>query len=149
MIANSQAFVGAVPLKRRADTVVPAVAGTEPLLRDWLADHREGLFRWTMARAADDAQRRVLAESAVAVQRLRNPAEFITWLFDAALQAALGQARQGGLPEAALAGLVPELRTLLRLVSRGGLRIEEATALLPQRMSTVRGNLLQRRMRGG
>ena len=113
----------------------------EPLLRDWLQPRRDTLFRWTMASCADG--RRVSAEMAVGVQRLRGAAEFDAWLYAAALQVALHQ--HGGLSEASLVGLPPELRALLRLVARRALRREEAMALLAQRMGFVRRRLVQAR----
>lgn len=97
-----------------------------------------------MATCADG--RRAIAETAVAIQRLRGSDEFGVWLFAAALQAALHQ--DGGLPEASLAGLPPELRALLRLVARRALRREEAMALLGQRMDFVRSSLVQTRLAG-
>jgi DNA-directed RNA polymerase specialized sigma24 family protein len=119
----------------------------EPVFGDWLDQHRDMLFGWTIARAADAAQRRLFAETAVAILRLRGAAGFRRWLFGAALLAAQQAARQGGLPETALAGLPPELRSALRLVSRAVLRPEEAAALLPQHMGFVRSRLLQTRLR--
>ncbi|MES2717141.1 MAG: hypothetical protein V4795_15325 [Pseudomonadota bacterium] len=118
----------------------------EPLLRDWLQPSRDALFRWTMAMATSAEGRRAIAEMAVAIQRLRGPAEFGVWLYAAALQAALHQ--EGSLPEASLAGLPPELRALLRLVARRALRREEAMALLAQRMGFVRSRLVQTRLAG-
>ena len=56
--------------------------------------------------------------------------------------------QDGGLPEASLAGLPPELRALLRLVARRALRREEAMALLSQRMDFVRSRLVQTRLAG-
>ena len=119
---------------------------TEPLLRDWLLPHRDSLFRWTMALAADADARHALAEVAVAIQRLRGTGELTAWLFGAALRAAAQQAQRGGLAEASLAGLAPELRAVLRLVARAELRTEEAMALLPQRMGQVRSRLVQTRL---
>jgi len=119
----------------------------EPLFRDWLASHRDVLFGWTIARSPDSADRRAFAETAVAIQRLRGPAEFLSWLYGAALHAAQRASAAGGLSESALAGLAPELRTALRLVSRGDLRTEEAAALLSQRLGYVRSRLLQTRLR--
>ncbi len=116
----------------------------EPLLRDWLQPSRDALFRWTMTMATSADGRRAIAEMAVAIQRLRGPAEFGLWLYAAALQAALHQ--DGNLPEASLAGLPPELRGLLRLVARRELRREEAMALLAQRMGFVRSRLVQTRL---
>ncbi len=119
----------------------PAV---EPLLRDWLQPSRDTLFRWTMAMASGVDGRRAVAEMAVAVQRLRGTADFGVWLYAAALQAALHQ--PGGLSEASLVGLAPELRALLRLVAQRALRREEAMALLAQRMGFVRRRLVQARL---
>ena len=119
----------------------------DPLFRDWLLSHRDVLFGWAMARSEDAQARRSFAETSVAIQRLRGSAEFLIWLFGAAVAAALRESTQGGLPETALAGLAPELRTILRLVSRGELRPEEAIALLSQRLGYVRSWLLQTRMR--
>ena len=124
----------------------PAVRTAEPLFRDWMVGHRDMLFGWAMARAQDPAARRCLAETAVAIQRLRGSAEFLAWLYGTAVQLAHAEAARGGLPEPALAGLAPELRTVLRLVSRGGLRPEEATALQAQRLGFVRCRLLQTRL---
>ena len=95
-----------------------------------------------MATSADG--RRAIAETAVAIQRQRGPDEFGVWLFAAALQAALHQ--DGGVPEASLTGLPPELRALLRLVAQHALRREEAMALLGQRMDFVRSRLVQTRL---
>lgn len=136
-----------VAIQALAKLRAPA-ANPEPLLRDWLAPHHDTLFRWTIARASSTDDRRALAEVAVAIQRLRGPAEFGTWLFGAALQAALQQGRQGGLNETTLTGLPPELRTLLRLVARQDLRVAEAVALLAQRMGYVRGRLVRARLGG-
>lgn len=119
----------------------------EPLFRDWLAAHRDVLFRWTMARATDADSRRAIAEVAVSIQRLRGPGEFLSWLYGAALQSALHAAREGGLPESALVGLAPELRSVLRLVAHEAMRPEEASALLSQRMGYVRSRLVQTRLR--
>lgn len=119
----------------------------EPLLRDWLLPYRDVLFRWALSLATDADARRALAEVAVAIQRLRGQAELMTWLYGAALQAAAQHEPQGGLPEAALTGLAPELRAVLRLVSRGEMRPEEAMALLAQRMGYVRSCLVRTRLR--
>ena len=121
-------------------------APPEPLLRDWLRPWRDTLFRWTMAMAASADGRRVIAATAVSIQRLRGDAEFVEWLYGAAVQAAGHQ--QGGLDEPSLTGLPPELRTLLRLVARGDLRRVEASALLGQRMGFVRSRLVQARLAG-
>lgn len=134
-------------LPRPPVPLFPAAAKADPSLRDWLTPHRDLLFRWAMGRAVDSVCRRGFAETAVAIQRLRGGSEFLVWLYGAAVQAAVGQVAYGGLPEAALAGLPPELRTVLRLVSRAELRPEEASALLPHRMAYVRGRLLQTRWR--
>ena len=128
---------------RRLASFQPARVA-DPLLRDWLQPSRDALFRWAMGMAASDQGRRAIAEVAVAIQRLRGPDEFSVWLYSAALQAALHQ--EGGLPEASLAGLPPELRALLRLVAQRELRREEAMALLAQRMGFVRGRLVQTRL---
>lgn len=118
---------------------------SEPALREWLQQHKDGLFRWTLARGGDAAARRGFAEGAVAIQRLRGEGEFVDWL----LAAAVLTARRSGTalqPGSALAGLPPELRALLRLVSHGDMRIEEALALLPQRMDYVRERLVRTRL---
>lgn len=135
------------PAPRRLAVFFPVQRSLEPLFRDWLLCHRDVLFGWAMARGQDAQARRNFAETAVAIQRLRGSAEFLAWLYGAAVTAALRESAQGGLPETALTGLAPELRTALRLVSRGELRPEEATALLSQRLSYVRSRLLQTRMR--
>jgi len=124
----------------------PVLRTAEPLFRDWMAAHRDVLFGWTMARTPNPVARRDLAQTAVAVQRLRGSAEFGAWLYGTAVQLAHAEAAGGGLPEPALAGLAPELRAVLRLVSRGGLRPEEATALQAQRLGFVRCRLLQTRL---
>ena len=124
----------------------PVPRTAEPLFRDWMAAHRDMLFGWMMARGPDAVARRDLAATAVAIQRLRGSAEFLAWLYGTAVQLAHAQAACGGLPEAALAGLAPELRAVLRLVSRGALRPEEATALQAQRLGFVRCRLLQTRL---
>lgn len=125
----------------------PTTAKVDLLLRDWLVPHRDLLFRWAIGRAVDSPGRRGFAETAVAIQRLRGRPGFLVWLYGAAVQAAVRQVARGGLAEATLAGLPPELRTVLRLVSRADLRPEEASALLAQRMGYVRGRLLQTRLR--
>ena len=135
------------PVPRRLAVFFPLQRNLEPLFRDWLLSHRDVLFGWAMARGQDAQARRNFAETAVAIQRLRGSAEFLAWLYGAAVTAALRESTQGGLPETALTGLAPELRAALRLVSRGELRPEEATALLSQRLSYVRSRLLQTRMR--
>ncbi|MDT7833705.1 hypothetical protein [Aquabacterium sp. OR-4] len=114
-------------------------------MRDWLAAHKDGLFRWVLARGDDAAARRGFAEGAVAIQRLRGEGEFVDWLLAAAVLTARRNSAelQAG---SALAGLPPELRALLRLVSRGDMRIEEALALLPQRMDYVRQRLVRTRL---
>jgi hypothetical protein len=124
----------------------PVSSTAEPLFRDWMAGHRDVLFGWTMGRAQHPMARRSLAETAVAIQRLRGAAEFGAWLYGTAVHIAHAEAANGGLPELALAGLAPELRAVLRLVSRGGLRPEEATALQAQRLGFVRCRLLQTRL---
>lgn len=132
-----------------AHPAVPAPAAwrsSEPALRDWLLAHRDSLFRWMLARGGDAAARRGFVEGAVAIQRLRGEGEFIDWLFAAAVIAA--RRSQGTLAEAALAGLAPELRALLRLVASEGIRIEEGLALLPQRMDFVRQRLVHARLNG-
>jgi len=116
----------------------------EPVLRDWLQASRDVLFRWTMAMATSADARRVIAEMAVSIQRLRGTEAFDLWLYGAALQAALHQ--QGGLPEGSLSGMPPELRALLRLVAQRTLRREEAMALLAQRMGFVRSRLVHTRL---
>lgn len=136
-----------VATRHFANVRAPAAA-PEPLLRDWLAPHHDTLFRWTIAQAATADDRRALAEVAVAIQRLRGPAEFGAWLFGAALQAALQQGHRGGLNETTLTGLPPEVRALLRLVARQELRGAEAMALLAQRMGYVRGRLVRTRLGG-
>lgn len=147
MIATTQPFSAAGVLACPPAAFFPTAGKADPLLRDWLAPHRDLLFRWAMGRAVDSDSRRAFAETAVAIQRLRGRPGFLLWLYGAAVQAALRQMANGGLPEATLAGLPPELRTVLRLVSRAELRPEEATALLAQRMAYVRGRLLQTRLR--
>jgi len=116
----------------------------EPLLREWLQPSRDTLFRWVMAMAASDDGRRVIAEKAVAIQRLRGEVVFNAWLYATALQAA--QLQCDDWPEASLAGLPPELRALLRLVAQQVLRREEAMALYAQRMGFVRRRLVQTRL---
>jgi DNA-directed RNA polymerase specialized sigma24 family protein len=118
----------------------------EPLFRDWLRPSRNALFRWTMAMASSGDGRRVIAATAVSIQRLRGDSEFTDWLYGAAVQAATHQ--QDGLDESSLTGLPPELRTLLRLVARGELRRVEAQALLSQHMGFVRRRLVQARLSG-
>ena len=147
MISTSPDLENLAPVVRRlADfRVLPGAA--EPLFRDWLEAHRETLFRWTMAHTQGVDARRELAETAVAIQRLRGGSEFVAWLFGAALRAAADHASQGGLTEADLAGLAPELRAMLRLTSRSEFRREEAVALLAQRLSYVRGRLLRSRLK--
>lgn len=136
-----------VATRKFANFRAPA-APPEPLLREWLAPHHDTLFRWTIARAGSADDRRALAEVAVAIQRLRGSAEFVAWLFGAALQAAHRLGGQGGLDETSLTGLPPELRALLRLVARKELRAVEGMALLAQRMGYVRGRLVRTRLGG-
>ena len=62
--------------------------------------------------------------------------------FDAAaLQAALHQ--DGGLPEASLAGMPPELRALLRLVARRALRRESESSEAVRRYRTLALHILK------
>ncbi len=147
MTAIATADESPVPTIRRPATFFPGVGADEPLFRDWLRGHREAMFRWTLGRAANESSRREFVQAAVSIQRLRGEPEFLAWLYGAALQSASSQGA-GGLPEATLAGLAPDLRSVLRLVSRQAMRLEEAVALMPQRVSYVRGRLLQTRMRG-
>ena len=147
MLATAHDLENLAPVARRLASFRLMPGTSEPLLREWLVQHREMLFRWTMARCTQPRARRELAETAVNVQRLRGESEFIAWLFGAALQAAADQAAQGGLREADLAGLAPELRAVLRLTSRGDLHMAEAVAMLAQRLSFVRGRLLQTRLK--
>lgn len=147
MLASAHERENMAPVTRRLASFGLMPGTVEPLFREWLAPHRESLFRWTMAHSRQGDARRELAETAVAIQRLRGEAEFMVWLFGAALHAAADQAGQGGVREADLAGLTPELRAVLRLTSRGDLRLEEAAALLSQRMGFVRSRLLQTRLR--
>ena len=147
MLATAHELENLAPVARRLATFRPMPGTPGPLFRDWLVAHREALFRWTMARCSLPEARRNLAERAVAIQRLQGEAEFIAWLYGAALQAAADQAAQGGLREADLAGLAPELRAVLRLTSRGDVRLAEAVALLAQRLGDVRGRLLQSRLK--
>jgi hypothetical protein len=132
----------AEPLRRLARFCAPPAV--EPALKDWLHPSRDALFRWTMSMATSLEGRRAIAEMAVAIQRLRGPDALGPWLYGTALQAALS--RHDGLPEGSLAGLPPELRALLRLVARRELRLDEAMALLTQRMDVVRSRLLSTRL---
>lgn len=135
------ANTGPAPLLNTSDSL------HNPLFGHWLLAHREVLFRWTLARANEAGTRRVFAAAAVSIQRLRGSAGFDRWLYGAAVHsAAAAQGLSGGLPEACMAGLAPELRTVLRLVARGALRTEEAQALLPQRLGYVRSRLLATRL---
>ena len=147
MLATAHDLENQAPVVRRLADFRPMPGTSEPLFRDWLGAHRETLFRWTMTHSQGADARRELAEMAVAVQRLRGLPEFMAWLFGAALQAAAEHADRGGLAEADLAGLAPELRTVLRLTSRNEFRREEAVALLAQRLGYVRGRLLQSRLK--
>ena len=131
---------------RQLAPFLPAARTAEPLFRDWMVGHRDMLFGWMMARTLQPVVRRDLAETAVAIQRLRGPGEFLTWLYGTAVQLAHTEAACGGLTEPALTGLAPELRAVLRMVSRGGLRPEEAMALQAQRLGFVRCRLLQTRL---
>ena len=147
MLATTQHIEDLAPVARRL-AVFRCMPGTaQPLFGDWLVAHRETLFRWTMARCSQPTARRALAETAVAMQRLHGEPEFMAWLFGAALQAAADQAGRGGLREADLVGLAPELRTVLRLTSRGDCRQDDALAMLTQGLNQVRGRLLQARLR--
>ena len=147
MLATAHDLENLAPVARRLATFRLMPGSSEPLFRDWLVAHREALFGWTMARRSVPEARRQMAANAVAIQRLRGQAEFMAWLYGAALQAAADQAGKGGLREADLAGLAPELRAVLRLTSRGDFRLVEAVALLAQRLSYVRGRLLQTRLK--
>jgi hypothetical protein len=134
------------PALRAAATAAAALAPPslqpDPMLRDWLAAHVDGLFRWTMACAVDAEHRRALADVAVSIQRLRGRAGLLTWLFSAALHAVPLQACRGGPPQAALAALAPELRGLVRLLAADQLRHDEAMALLVQPISRLRQRLV-------
>ena len=120
---------------------LPADRPVDPLFRDWLVPHRDALFRWTMQSAVSTHRRRDFAEISVSIQRLRGHDGFLAWLFGAALQTAHRQVPHGGLPEAALTGLAPELRAVLQRVAAADLRPEEAMALLAQRLARVRRQL--------
>mgnify|MGYP000891189175 CR=1 FL=1 len=132
----------APPIRRLAAFHPPKAR--DPLLREWLLPSRDALFRWVMSMAAGAEGRRLVAETAVSIQRLRGEAEFTTWLYATAVQAARLQGDEW--PEASLAGLPPELRALLRLAGRQVLRREEAMALLAQHMAFVRRHLVQTRL---
>lgn len=147
MLATAHDLENLAPVVRRLASFRPMPDRAEPLFREWMTGHRETLFRWTMHHCANTDARRDLAELAVSIQRLRGSSEFVAWLFGAALQSAERRIADGGLQEPDLAGLAPELRTVLRLVSRGELRSPEAMAMLAQRMGFVRGRLLQTRMK--
>jgi hypothetical protein len=144
-LVDPQASGGALRwLRSPADS---GAARREPLFCDGLLDQRDRLFGWTMARSASLACRRAFAEQAVAVQRRQGPAEFLVWLYRAALAAAQQAGSSAGLPESALTGFTPELRAALRLVARGDLPPEQAAALLPQSLAAVRSQLLRTRFR--
>lgn len=121
------------------------VEALPPALHEWLRPSRDALFRWVMSMAVCDEGRRAIAETAVAVQRLQGGDALHRWLYATALQAAAAHAPEG-LPERSLSGLAPELRALLRLVSRGVLRREEAMALFGQPIDRVRSRLVQTRL---
>ena len=151
--ANNTAFAcPGLALTPAANTGPAALLDTppkpnDPLFGRWLLSHREMLFRWTLARANQAGTQRVFAAAAVSIQRLRGSAGFDRWLYGAAVHsAAAAHGLPGGLPEASMAGLAPELRTVLRLVARGALRTEEAQALLSQHLGYVRGRLLAARL---
>ena len=147
LVPPPAANTGPAPLPNMATTANAPNAPHDPLFGHWLLAHREVLFRWTLARANEAGTRRVFAAAAVSIQRLRGCAGFDRWLYGAAVQsAAAARGLTGGLPEASLAGLAPELRTVLRLVARGTLRTEEAQALLPQHLGYVRSRLLAARL---
>lgn len=120
---------------------------------DWLQGHADAMFRWALSCAgapwpgANRASRRAFAELGVAARRRLDDAGWAAWLYDELLRAALRHGRDGGLPDARLAGLPPELRCLLRLVARGALSTPHCTSLLPLRMGRVRADLLQARLR--
>ena len=116
---------------------MPAPAAT---LREWLVTHRGRLLRWSHER---DNLNEGLRYAGPALRRLRSEATSIDWMFAAAVMCAR---LSGPVPESGLAGLPPELRSLLRLVARDELRPEEALALLPQPMDRVRARLLDARM---
>ena len=147
MTVAAKAHSDPTPTIRRTANFYPGVGADEPLFRDWLRSQREAMFRWTLGRAADEHSRREFVQAAVAFQRLNGEPEFLVWLYRSALQSASSQG-QGGVPEASLAGLAPDLRSVLRLVSRQEMRFEEAMALMPQRVSFARNRLLETRMRG-
>ena len=134
---------GLAPAPRPRARIDPLAAGqpADPLFRDWLVPHRDALFRWTMRSAVSAHRRRDFAEVSVSIQRLRGHDGFLAWLFCAALQTAHRQVPHGGLPEAALTGLAPELRAVLHRVAAADLRPEEAMALLAQRLARVRRRL--------
>ena len=134
---------GLVPAPRPHAHIDPLAAGqpADPLFRDWLVPHRDALFGWTMRSAVSAHRRRDFAEVSVSIQRLRGHDGFLAWLFGAALQTAHRQVPRGGLPEAALTGLAPELRAVLHRVAAADLRPEEAMALLAQRLARVRRRL--------
>ena len=121
---------------------------------DLLMQHNDALLRWVLARVGqpmdtDDPARRAFVEAAAEMQRRRGEPDFSAWLYAAAVRVARrlsgGDGTQQPLPEAALTGLLPEMRSLLRLVARGGIGVDEANLLLSMPLEMVRRRLVHTR----
>ena len=150
---NSSAF----PLLAASDPTRFAAVSLRPTARtfhDLLMQHNDALLRWVLARVgqptdANDPARRAFVEAAAEMQRRRGEPDFSAWLYAAAVRVARrlssGDGTQLPLPEAALTGLLPEMRSVLRLVARGGIGIDEANLLLAMPLETVRHRLVHTR----
>ena len=121
---------------------------------DLLMQHNDTLLRWVLARVGqpldtDDPARRAFVEAAAEMQRRRGEPDFSAWLYAAAVRVARrlsgGDGTQQLLPEAALTGLLPEMRSVLRLVARGGIGVDEANLLLSMPLEMVRRRLVHTR----
>ena len=127
---------------------------TAHTFHDLLMQHNDALLRWVLARVGqpmdtDDPARRAFVEAAAEMQRRRGEPDFSAWLYAAAVRVARrlsgGDGTQQLLPEAALTGLLPEMRSVLRLVARGGIGVDEANLLLSMPLEMVRRRLVHTR----
>ncbi len=145
LAASDPTRIAAKPLRPTANT-----------FHDLLMLHNDALLRWVLARVGqpmdpDDPARRAFVEAAAEMQRRRGEPDFSAWLYAAAVRVARRLSGGGGggtqqfLPEAALAGLLPEMRSVLRLVARGGIGVDEANLLLPMPLEMVRRRLVHTR----
>ena len=143
LAASDPTRIAAMPLRPTANT-----------FHDLLMQHNDALLRWVLARVGqpkdqDDPARRAFVEAAAEMQRRRGEPDFSAWLYAAAVRVARrlsgGDGTPQFLPEAALAGLLPEMRSVLRLVARGGIGVDEANLLLPMPLEMVRRRLVHTR----